>query len=617
MNSFLNSKYFKFFIFINVSLIIGLLFSLLEYNPKENFVIIVAITALTLLIVGSLILKHYNTKSYKDKVLAYQKALEKSGLFAILDNNLNITYANEKFKELLKIENLKKDSYFFNLFLNNKESEKEKIRILNAIEKNDSFNGVIEIKKDGKIYTISVSIHPFFLNKKKNEGYIVFAIDISKHMEMERKLKEQLYIDQLTGLPNRLRLIEDLKHRNYNKSSMILIDIDSLGMYNEYFGVDAGDCILKTLSDWINKKLPTKESKLYKIDSSIFGIFINSEISYNELRDYLKLLHSSMNKEKFVIKGEEISITFTLGAAINTDKIFGHAFQILKRAKADKKPYAIFSSQSSLEEMSGKSIHMINTIKEAIHSNRIIPFFQPIKNIQTQEIEKFEALMRIKDKQNNIIPPNEFIGLAVKYKLYSSLTRMMIENSFKKFHHRYMEFSINISTKDIVNQKTANFIIEKLIEYDLGPWVVFEILESDDIKNSEDIYDFVKRVKALGARIAIDDFGSGYSNFDHILKLQIDYIKIDGSLVKNIDINEDAQIIVQTIVKFAKALGIKTIAEFVSSQKIYDTIKNLGVDYAQGYHIGKPSFDIDTHIKGMNYERRAKKSSVRNSKKSD
>ncbi len=601
MTYLLNSKYFKIFISIISIFILSLFVVLLQTADVKEKNTIYFIIALTSLNIGLLILKHYNTKSYKDKVLSYQKALEDSGLFAILDENLYITYANQKFKEITKIKNLKKPIHFFELFPNKKE-EISKNQIKKEIKEQNHYHGIIKIKGEkDKIYIISASIYPFFLNKKNSHGYIFFGINISKHIETEKKLKELIYIDYITNLPNRLKLIEDLKQRNPHKSSMILIDIDSLGMYSEYFGVDAGDCILSEITQWLYNKLPTKEAKLYKVDSTIFGIFINSALSYNELRDYLKLLNSNIKRETFFIKDKEVSVTFTIGAALNTDKIFKHAFQVLKKAKNEKKPYEIFSFNPSLENISKQNIYMINIIKKAIDTNDIIPYFQPIQNIQKGEIEKFESLIRIRHG-SKILSPQEFIPIAIQRKLYSSLTRMMIKKCFEMFHRRYIEFSINISTKDIINKKTANFIIDKLIEYNLGSWVIFEILESDDIKNTQEIYDFIKRAKALGVRIAIDDFGSGYSNFDHILKLQIDYIKIDGSLIKHIDTNEDAKIIIQTIVKFAKALDIKTIAEFVSSKKIYDTIKELGVDYAQGYHIGPPNPSIDMYLKGYKNE---------------
>ncbi len=569
---------------------------------------------LTVLTIVLLILKHYNTKAYKNKLLSYQKALESSGLFGTLDTKLHITHLNEKFKKISKTDKSDRLFTLFELFPDTIDAQNIAKEIKNSIKEKNYWNGIMEIESSKRIHTLSGSIYPFYLSKRESEGYIIFAIDISKHIEMERKFKEQLYTDQLTNLPNRLRLLDDLDKRVQDKSSMILINIDSFGMINEYFGIEAGDCLLKQITIWLKKRLPTKDSKVYKLDSNIFGIFINSKLSYTELKDYLKLLNSSIHREKFHFKEEEISITFTLGAALNTDMIFKHSYQVLKNAKDAKIPYAIFTFDPLMDIKSERNIKISRYIKEAIEQKMIIPHFQPIQNVKTKEIEKFESLMRIKCKDNTVKSPNEFIPIAVKTKLYPRLTRIMVKNCFEYFHHTFCEFSVNISTKDIINKKTSYYIIDQMLKYDIGPWVVFELLESEDIKNYTEVYNFIDKVKSLGARIAIDDFGTGYSNFDHILKLQVDYIKIDGSLIKNIDINHDAEVIVQTIVSFSKDLGIKTIAEFVSNRSIYAKIIELGVDYAQGNYIGSAKDKIDSHIlKGKSYARGEKEATFTDS----
>ncbi len=596
--NFLNSKYFKLYIGINFLLISLLLFAAIFYPSWRNGYVLVSVLVLIVVIIGVLILKHYNTKGYKNKLLSYQKALESSGIFGTLDNDLTVTHLNEKFKEISNIDVKDKKIKLFELFPDTVRSKALQKEIKRSIKDNNRWNGIIEIedKKEGKIHTLSTSIYPFYLSKRQNEGYIIFAIDISEHIELERKFKEQLYKDHLTGLPNRLRLIEDLKGRDKRASSMILIDIDDFGIFNDYFGINHADSLLKKVAGWLKERLPTKDSRLYKIDSSVFGIFINSYISYNDLRDYLKLLHSSIRKEEFVFNGEDISVSFTLGAALNTDMIFKNAYQILKKAKDQKKPYDIFTFNPSLSVEAKKRIFIAKYIREAIENDRIFPCFQPIQNIHTGEIEKFESLVRIRTGDGEVKYPNEFVPVAVKTKLYPTLTREMIKKCFENFHHRFREFSVNLSTKDILNKKTVHYILEQMDYYNVGSWVVFEILESDKIEDEDRVYQFVNNVKSLGAKIAIDDFGSGYSNFDHLLKLRVDYIKLDGSLIKNIDIKGDSEAIVKTIVSFAKNLGIKTIAEFVSNKTIYDKIKSMGIDYAQGYYVGKPTEDIEEYL---------------------
>jgi EAL domain-containing protein (putative c-di-GMP-specific phosphodiesterase class I) len=140
-----------------------------------------------------------------------------------------------------------------------------------------------------------------------------------------------------------------------------------------------------------------------------------------------------------------------------------------------------------------------------------------------------------------------------------------------------------------LDKKVSSFILRRLNNTGNGHLVTFEIVESQEIESHIKVVNFIKKVKFLGCKIAIDDFGSGYSNFEQLLKLDIDYLKIDASLIKDIDTNRDSEIMTKSIISFAKEMGLKTIAEFVSTQSIFDKVKLLGVDYAQGYHIGKPS----------------------------
>ena len=156
----------------------------------------------------------------------------------------------------------------------------------------------------------------------------------------------------------------------------------------------------------------------------------------------------------------------------------------------------------------------------------------------------------------------------------------------------FIVFNIKSTVSKSFISSTLKFIekFSSLFWNVLQAWAttIFEILESEGIENYQEVISFINQIKSLGARIAIDDFGTGYSNFEHLLRLDVDYIKIDGSLIKNIVTDDKHRLIVETIVSFAKRIGIKTVAEFVSDEKILQTIKEIGISCAQGYHIGKP-----------------------------
>jgi EAL domain-containing protein (putative c-di-GMP-specific phosphodiesterase class I) len=192
------------------------------------------------------------------------------------------------------------------------------------------------------------------------------------------------------------------------------------------------------------------------------------------------------------------------------------------------------------------------------------------------------------DEEGNIIPPLQFLPIAKKTKLYPRITKEVIHQACHLFSTRSEKFSVNVSIDDIRDPSTVQKIITTLTQTGTASQIIFEILESEGIENYQEVAQFIGIVKALGAKIAIDDFGTGYSNFEHILKLDVDYIKIDGSLIREITDNLRHRIIVETIVDFSKKIGAKTIAEFVSDEAIYTAIKEIGVDYSQGYYTGKP-----------------------------
>jgi EAL domain-containing protein (putative c-di-GMP-specific phosphodiesterase class I) len=284
----------------------------------------------------------------------------------------------------------------------------------------------------------------------------------------------------------------------------------------------------------------------------------------------------------------EIFISFSCGIASNESAILLKANTALQTAKQHAKTIVIYDSGFDTKEQITKNSKILTMLKQAIKKGNVRPFFQPIYNAKTKKIEKYESLVRIVKDDGEVVSPFVFLDVAMKAKLYPEITKTMIEQSFEMFTDKPVEFSINLSILDIQNPDTTAFIIQKLKEFSEPTRVVFEILEGDKIENYEEIKGFIRSIKAFGVKFAIDDFGSGYSNFSHIFELNIDYLKIDGSLVKFISSDENSRVIVKTIINFATNLGLKTIAEFVEDKDSFDLLQKMGVDFVQGYYVGKP-----------------------------
>lgn len=287
-----------------------------------------------------------------------------------------------------------------------------------------------------------------------------------------------------------------------------------------------------------------------------------------------------------------ITLNLTCGISNKKDSILKSADLALKTAKKEQKDILVYNENIKTEEEYKNNIEWNAKIKSAIIQDRIVPFFQTIHNNKTKHNNKFESLIRLIDEDNKVISPDFFLDIAKKTKQYSNLTKIMLEKTFEKLKDSSFSFSINLTADDIKDKETFSLILKYLSDYNLGDRVIFEIVESEGFENFDSVQTFIQSVKSYGAKVAIDDFGTGYSNFAYLIKLKVDFIKIDGSLIKNIDTDKDSHAVIETIVSFAKKNNLQTVAEFVSSESIYEKVCELGIDFSQGYYIDKPQKNL-------------------------
>ena len=404
----------------------------------------------------------------------------------------------------------------------------------------------------------------------------------TKVEEKTKELISQTFEDSLTGLPNRHRLQYDMDRKRYH--ALIILNLHNFREVNDFFGFIIGDDLLRQMGHWIQ----TLDLNPYRLSGDEFAILIEEKLSDEILDTLCQRLLNRLSDHPFSVGEESISLNVTIGVDATENISLTHADIALHEAKEHSNHIAFYNSDSHVEVQFQTNIALTSTIHKALNSGRIICFYQPIVSIQSGRIEKYETLVRMIDESANIIPPLDFLQTAQKTRLYPQITRTVIEHACHTFKDRNEEFSINLSIRDILDTSTVRFIEEMIVETDTAHRIVFEILESEGIENFDAIIFFIHRMKALGAKIAIDDYGTGYSSLENILRLEIDYIKIDGSLIRNINENPKYAIVVQHIADFASKLGIKTIAEFVSSEEIFKHVKTIGITYSQGYYTGKP-----------------------------
>ncbi|MDN5112411.1 EAL domain-containing protein [Aliarcobacter butzleri] len=431
------------------------------------------------------------------------------------------------------------------------------------------------------------------------DQYVLKPIDIAKLLQamsqsiIYYELKE-LFIDKLTNLPNRNRLKKDLAQTD--DVLMAFFDIDGFLTLNDLFGEEIGDGILVELSYKLKEHFPANEYSVYKLDVDKFVVVaVNSGKSVEEFYKYTKSFINKIENQSFLVNENEIDINLTVGVShANGALAYKYAQRTITYARTKLRKIMIYNDSFNIHQSFENNIKWLKQLKNGFKENKFQAYFQPIVDTQTKEIYKYEALIRYIDENGNEVGPYNFLDIAKKTKQYPNIIKVILKDALKLIKEKNKKVSINISYADISNKNTTKYIYDFLtaqsIEY--TKLLSFEILESEEIVDFEEVSRFISEVKKFECIVGIDDFGAGYSNFHLLSKLKISFIKIDGSLIQNIHNSKDLEIIVRTISNIAKEFNVKTVAEFVANEEIYNKVKELNIDYSQGFYFDKPiSYD--------------------------
>jgi len=431
----------------------------------------------------------------------------------------------------------------------------------------------------------------FVLSLEEKNTYLKDALKKTDHklIKCKAQLLNKYFEDNLTGLPNIYQLRKDLQDND--KSSIVTISIDNFTTINNFYGYLIGDYVIEKVVKYFSKII---DKKLYRVSGTDFTIIIDEELGFYDLKKYLTELYDSIKNILVIYRNNQIVVSLTLASCVNTkhDDVFSKVSMALSYAKNNALAFWIYEDRMGFENEYEKNIQTSIIVREAVENSKIVPYFQPIVSNKSSKVKKYECLARLIDEKGNIVSPVLFIPVAKKIKVYNHITKIIINKSFDAFEGNDYDFSINLSIEDIMNSEMFDFIMDKLKHSKASNRVIFEIVESEAIQDFKKIARFINEVKRYGARIAIDDFGDGYSNFSYLIKMNVDYLKIDGSLIRDIDTDKNSCLVVETIVEFARKLDIKTIAEFVHSSTVLNKVKELGIDFSQGFYIDEPLVNI-------------------------
>ncbi len=397
-------------------------------------------------------------------------------------------------------------------------------------------------------------------------------------------------INPVSKFKNEISLLMELVPND----KIFLFSINDFQKIDEIYGYKNSKIIEKKFGDFLidMTKNYIDNIELYHVSSAKFIIKINGEKEYSE-KEIAKLsqeFYSNCLKVIIHVNDMDYTPVSTVIYVQNRVNIYEDAMSALSYARKNNIPY-IYSSDdiNGIKDIVYSNIEVLKKVKNAINTDKIVNYYQPIFDNEKYKITKYETLVRLKCTNGKVLSPFVFLDIAKDAQIYEKITKIVYKNAFDQFKFNNDEFSINISYTDMENKNIKNYLFQILKDNPhIANRVTFEILEDHNMKDFGLFNEFIKEVKKYEAKIAIDNFGTNYSNFQNIIDIEPDFIKIDGKIIKDIIADSKSYLLLESINTFAHNFNIKTIAEHVASKELFNEIKNVGVDFSQGYFIGKP-----------------------------
>lgn len=516
----------------------------------------------------------------------YKIAVDESSVFSKTDAKGIITYVNDAFCDLSKYSTKELIGKSHNL-IRHPDTPKSTFQDMWATIKNKKiWKGIVKnLSKDGSDYYVSATIIPIMDDNDKIIEYLGVRHDITD-LYKQKKIINSAMVDETTGLFSRTKFIQDIK--TVETKMIVLLDIVSFHYINDFYGYETGDGLLNIIAQELKifMKDNNCECDCYRLPIDIFAIVYKKNVKLDLIEQKINLFLEKFKAWPKAVHNTQLYVQAIAGMSLGTDQnVYQQADIALQYAKKNKKQLQLYHNELNVQKEIEKNFQISRMLNDAIFSNNVLVYFQPIIDNNTKKNHKFEALVRLKDEEGKILSPGLFLDVAKKTGIYKNLAHQIIKKSIQaaKDHPEY-EISINITYEDIMEKKNKEFMVSLLQDRSVASRIVLEITETEEMKDLETVKSFLLQMKELGCQIAIDDFGSGYSNFKYLMELQADYLKIDGSLVSGLPHDKSSLEIVKAIVSFAKEMNIKTIAEYVSSEEIFNIVKELGIDYSQGFY---------------------------------
>jgi len=441
-------------------------------------------------------------------------------------------------------------------------------------------------------------------------GSVMVFHDVSKESRLFRQLSYQASHDALTGLINRSEfencLISSLDsaHNNPDHSHALLyLDLDQFKVVNDTFGHIAGDELLRQIAELVKANIRSTDI-VARLGGDEFGILLE-RCSKERAVEVAEAIRGAVEAHRFTWQESFTAARCSIGIVMVTQESPDVASVMSSADVACYSAKDMGRNQTHLYQDSDASMRhaemkWVSRITSAVEENRLELFYQPIIGIGKNNANSrghYELLLRMRDENGNIVNPDQFIPAAERYNLMSTLDRWVIHEALSQLADRNPEaktahftLAINLSGTSLSEDRFLDFVVEELQKQRLPEGAIcFEITETAAISNLSRVIHFMQALKKLGCKFSLDDFGSGLSSFTYLKNLPVDYLKIDGQFIRNVAEDSVDESMVKAINEVGRAMGIETIAERVETKEVLDKLSELGVEYAQGYYIARPT----------------------------
>ncbi|KAA1155777.1 MULTISPECIES: bifunctional diguanylate cyclase/phosphodiesterase [Pseudoalteromonas] len=452
---------------------------------------------------------------------------------------------------------------------------------------------------NGKTYITGADITIYDLNQKLKESVskaaamasFFFFIAILVATIYIYLLKRSLATDSSTGFANHIALEYFLKQSNAHHMQLAVIWINEIEDINSFYGTEVGDKVMKNLLMHFKSRCSAR-CHIYRLATNKLVLLAPKEIPYDEFNDLIE----TYNFNTPLLTDPFIYITLCAGIASgNKSLLLENAHIAALQAKQGR--HTVVNYSKALHDVKVQyqyNVEMAKEVREAFDNNRIVPYFQPIIDINTKRVVQYECLARMVTASGEILKPEAFLNVVTRSRMDGLLTRTIFSQCISRFRKTDICWSLNITAQDMLDPSLSEFIADELKRYPHPSNITLELLETQAIANFSEVKAFIGMVKTKGVKVIIDDFGSGYSNISNVLKLEVDGIKLDGALIKQIVNDKDIYLFIEHIASFANQLGLQLTAGSVENATIVTALKKANVTLMQGIYFAPPAPHVNS-----------------------